>query len=319
MCKSKDERPPSGDRCDSCMEPHHKAVTVAKQSVNRHLRIVSDAEIIGDLDAVDKHYGLLNQSMSRLITRESDLADFTGKVPPPAPTRAAEFTYENAGEYTDNQLRSIAHKLHFDPEAQDTIQETLDRRYQESAYEAFGGELDLDEDDDERPHPAALMASVRAAQHEPTWGGHIYEDPPAADEYPPGQGDWEDSHIVYEVPDLTDAEMFRAYLRAGANGSPEEQCREAYEQWNLSQHDRAVEECAGVMLNSAGKRKGIRDYDLFMGNAAIAKKYASEELQAWWRKNGRKSYSAFRFGFLGNEADRRSWELSRMETFANVA
>lgn len=319
MCKSKDELPPFGCRCDSAHDELHRAVTVSKQSVNRHLRAVSDAELTGDLDALDRHYMLFNKNIQRLIERSATEADARGIAPPPAPTRAEEFTYANATDYTDNQLRSISKQMHWDPEAQDMIQATLERRYQQSAYEAFGDDLHLDFDSDTEHAAAAYMQEVKASQYEPTWGGPMFADPPRADEYAQPEQDWEDSHIVYEVPDLTDAEMFREFLKIGSSKTPDEECRAAYEEWNLGQYDRAVEDCAGVLLNSAGKRKGVSSYDLFMGNPAVAKKYASEELQSWWRSNGRRSYSAFRYGYFGRDADRRAWELSRIEDFANVA
>lgn len=324
MCDSKEDKPPFGFRCPGCRDPLHRAVTVAMQTLNRNLRRLSDAEISGDADELDKYYGLFRTNIVRLKDRENARAEAKGVEPRPAPSRATEFTYENARDYTDNQLRSISAGLHFDPEAQDTIQETLERRYTESAYEAFGEDLQLDleedqYDDGDDPRVLVLMESARARNEDAHWGGNLFQDPPGADEFPDGSEPWEDSHIVYEVPELTDAEMFRSYLKAGSNKTPDEECRTAYEEWNLSQYDKAVEDCAGVLLNAAGKRKGIQSYDLFKGNAATAKKYASEELQAWWRANGRRSYQAFRYGYLGRDADRRSWELSRVEDFANVA
>lgn len=297
MCRTPEEHPPNGLRCEDDHDPLQKAVTVGKQSMNRHLRAMDAAEESGNDHLFDKHLELFNVSVQRLVEREEALAARKAAAatgdgpeastpPPPAPSRVDEFTDESMAEKTDEELWEISRTLHYDPEAQDRVWDIIDRRAE-----------------------ARNDAAAQAAYEEYMVDGPM--DWNVTDESADEDG--------AERPDLTDAEMFRAYAAAGAAQTPEEQCRDAYEQYNASQYSRALEECSGVLLNARGKEKKVDSYSLFQGNVNTAKAYASEELQAWWRSNGRRTYAAFRFSYLANGRDRGAWERSSREDFADVA
>lgn len=67
-------------------------------------------------------------------------------------------------------------------------------------------------------------------------------------------------------------------------------------EWDLYiefQYNRALEECGGVLVNRLGKTKGIDGYELFTGPLTRAKKYASEELLAYWSHNRRMTSAEF--------------------------
>lgn len=299
MCRTPEEHPPNGLRCEINHDAVRKAVTVGKQSMNRHLRAMDAAEVAGDDQLFEKHLAYFNLSVERLVEREEALAardtaaagtpsDGSGTAAPgrPAPSRVDEFTDESMAEKTDEELWEISRSLHFDPEAQDRVWDIIDRRT-------------------EARNDAAALASYEEYLADGPLDWNIVD-------LPEGEGE-------IDKPDLTDAEMFRAYAAAGAAQTPEEQCRDAYEQYNAAQYSRALEECSGVLLNARGKEKRVDSYSLFQGNVNTAKAYASEELQAWWRTNGRRSYAAFRFSYLSNDRDRGAWERASREDFANVA
>lgn len=303
MCRTPEEHPPNGLRCDGDHDEVQKAVTVGKQSMNRHLRAMDAAEEAGDDAGFDKHLAFFNLSVERLVEREAALearqaaavaavdagagvATVQVTQPAPAPSRVEEFTDESMADKTDDELWEIARTLHFDPEAQDRVWDIIDRRT-------------------EARNDAAALASFEEYQADGPMDWNVVDLP---------EGD--SAHVV---PDLTDAEMFRMYAAAGAAKSPEEQCRDAYDQYNAAQFNRAMEDCCGVLLNAKGKAKKVNSYSLFQGNVNTAKAYASEELQAWWRTNGRRSYAAFRFSYLSNDRDRGAWERASREDFANVA
>jgi len=296
MCRTPEEHPPEGLRCDKDHDLLQKAVTVGKQSMNRHLRAMDAAEEAGNDQLFEKHLSYFNLSVERLVQREEALAarkaaastdteDQGTVAPPPAPSRAYEFTEESMADKSDDELWEISRTLHFDPEAQDRVWDIIDARA-------------------ERRNDDAALASYEEYMADGPLDWNITEE-----------RDGEE----HERPDLTDAEMFRAYAAAGAAQTPEEQCRDAYEQYNAAQYSRALDECAGVLLNARGKEKKVDSYSLFQGNVNTAKAYASEELQAWWRENGRRTYAAFRFSYLSNGRDRGAWERSSREDFANVA
>lgn len=127
---------------------------------------------------------------------------------------------------------------------------------------------------------------------------------------------------------------FNAWLRGGTTGgdnpitnpaarrsrklTAHEQAREEYESYVASQHDRAENEI-GFMLNKEGRAKGIDAYSLFSGPVSRAKKYGSEELQAWFGRNGRQTLASYRHSIMGWASDRKAAERARTEGFEHVA
>jgi hypothetical protein len=64
--------------------------------------------------------------------------------------------------------------------------------------------------------------------------------------------------------------------------------------------------CRGHLLSPAGKRAGVHPESLFSGPPAAAKKYASEELLAYFRDHGRLTLQDFTAGILGGRAKFRT-------------
>lgn len=101
--------------------------------------------------------------------------------------------------------------------------------------------------------------------------------------------------------------------------TPDQQAREEYQRYVSAQYLRALDECKTAVLNSRGRAAGINEYDLFSGPEHTARAYASEELQAWWRRNGRLTASAFRYHLLGRDSDRAAAVRAGNADFNNAA
>lgn len=71
------------------------------------------------------------------------------------------------------------------------------------------------------------------------------------------------------------------------------EARAEFERYMLDAYEKAAEACRDALVNDLGKQKGIEPLSLFMGNAARARAYASEELIEWWETHPRMPFAAF--------------------------
>lgn len=76
--------------------------------------------------------------------------------------------------------------------------------------------------------------------------------------------------------------------------------REEFDLYVSNQYQRAENDLNGVLLNRLGYSKGISSESLFTGQWTRARKYASEELLAWWEDNGRMTMTEFEEQWFGN-------------------
>jgi hypothetical protein len=84
------------------------------------------------------------------------------------------------------------------------------------------------------------------------------------------------------------------------------QWAEMHLEWGMYveyQYNRALEECGGVLVNRLGRDKGIDGYSLFTGTWVRAKKYASEELLAYWAHNRRLTLAEFEEQWLSGQIE----------------
>lgn len=72
-----------------------------------------------------------------------------------------------------------------------------------------------------------------------------------------------------------------------------EAAREAFDDHKHAAYLRAEEATNGRMLNARGERNGIDAFDLFEGNEATARAYASPELLEHWRSHTRPTFARF--------------------------
>lgn len=71
------------------------------------------------------------------------------------------------------------------------------------------------------------------------------------------------------------------------------ECRADYDELLYSAYVRAEDATRGAMLNARGRAKGIDPFSLFMGTAARAYAYASEELIEHWAEHPRVTFAEF--------------------------
>lgn len=68
-----------------------------------------------------------------------------------------------------------------------------------------------------------------------------------------------------------------------------------------SEYDRALEACAGVLVNKEGRSQHVDGYTLFTGSTRKALRFASEELLDYWEKHPRLSLEDFELLWLSGQ------------------
>lgn len=71
------------------------------------------------------------------------------------------------------------------------------------------------------------------------------------------------------------------------------QIRAEFEDYRLSAYEAASEACRGRLINARGEKAGIDAWDLFIGNEARARAYASPELLEFWATTPRINVAAY--------------------------
>lgn len=100
--------------------------------------------------------------------------------------------------------------------------------------------------------------------------------------------------------------------------TPHERAREEYDNYVYSQYAKCESELS-FMLNKKGQAAGVDSFSLFSGPVSRAKKYGSEELQAWFAANGRHTLASYRHVLFGWNSDRKAANNVRTEGFEHVA
>lgn len=164
-----------------------------------------------------------------------------------------------------------------------------------ASWDDIGGMYGQYGDDPEALEKLQILVEEREAREE--------ADPWSADKNPPlGEGDI-----------ITNPTM-----RPERKLTPHEVAREEYDHYVMSQQRRCEEELS-FMLNRQGQAKGIDSTTLFTGPVYRVKKYGSEELQAWFAKNGRHTLGSFRHAMFNWASDAKAARNARLEGFENVA
>lgn len=80
--------------------------------------------------------------------------------------------------------------------------------------------------------------------------------------------------------------------------------RAEFEIFRENAYRRANDDLGGVLLNARGKKAGLDPYSLFIGPAARAYAYASEELVEHWQRYPRMTFEQFE---RQHEASGQEW------------
>ncbi|WP_141575887.1 hypothetical protein [Actinomadura sp. WMMA1423] len=94
--------------------------------------------------------------------------------------------------------------------------------------------------------------------------------------------------------DKVDEKARQKATRQARRRAKEAGLRDAYQDWVHSQYLLAEEYTRGNLLNRVGKAAGVDPYSLFSGQWSRARKYASEELVAFWGEHGRITFAEFK-------------------------
>lgn len=215
---------------------------------------------------------------------DRDVAAYeTATTPPAAATalasRAGEFTPAATVDWTDEQLLAVFGELGQDPAAQDQIIATLEWRDEQTQLR--DREIAEHREQQEREQAAAWAAAIA--------------DPNDA------------------------SPLTNPARRAERRLSPDQVCREEYDSYLYGAYLTAETECRGHLLTKEGEQARIGPATLFSGPAARARKYASEELRAWWARNGRITYSEWKFQWFGRQSDRKAAVTARHQSLGEVA
>ncbi|WP_337446780.1 hypothetical protein [Glutamicibacter nicotianae] len=116
----------------------------------------------------------------------------------------------------------------------------------------------------------------------------------------------------------SDNQIENPAARPYRNLTAREQAREEYETYLYSQYHNCTSELS-YLLNKEGVAKNIDELSLFSGPISRVKKYATEELQAWFALNGRQTLGSYRYARFGWASDADAARRVRLEGFDNVA
>ncbi|MBN1174000.1 MAG: hypothetical protein JXA67_17640 [Micromonosporaceae bacterium] len=129
---------------------------------------------------------------------------------------------------------------------------------------------------------------------------------------------WDYQEAWAEVHGTTVEEMVRQERLAALDRRPGESIdqavRRAYDEWVHLQYLAAEDACRGHMLTAEGEQLGINPRELWSGNLATARRYASEDLLRWWAEHPRKNLTQFRAEVLGRDEDIRAAERTRLQS-----
>jgi hypothetical protein len=99
------------------------------------------------------------------------------------------------------------------------------------------------------------------------------------------------------------------------NLSRDEQVAEQFDAYVATQYAHALDYTAGNFFNaknlSEAQSRGITSETIFLVPAKTAKKFASEELIAFWEERGRHSFTSYRYQMFNMPADRSAAETVR--------
>ncbi|NKS56172.1 hypothetical protein GS504_00895 [Rhodococcus hoagii] len=291
MCRAHHEN--GGRRC--LRTELSRRLASARQRISRYGRRAEDAETNRDLPELEKNLKLFTKAMSdhdELEGRES--TDI-----PEAESVADRYTVEATSDMSDEELICRADDLWHDPAAQDAIMDVL-------AYRQEHGSEDPPEDGSD----SAAQSEDETTDDGPAGSTNYDAEEPAASA--DGWGPDADPAIAIDSNPLTNPSARR-------NETATERVRAEYDSWQLTRWDQAEAETNGYMVNADGVRAGISSSTLFYAPAATVRRYASPELLTWFQRNGHMSLAAFRYSALRRPSDRKAWERSQREAFANAA
>lgn len=278
-----------GRRCPSHSNPGSRRGALLRQQMSRYSRRADSAETAliasaSDPDVkpstLDKLTARMESHLQRFTDYRAEYAAHEKRPPRPSPPPS------RAAEFTREST--------IDMSDEHLNEQYLSCSRDPDAQDAILAVMEWrDQKDAERD--AELAATTRADAE--TWGD--------LSKAPPGPPPTDPLH-----------NPFRALTR---ERTAHERIREEYEVDTHTRYLAAEDQCRGAMLNARGRAKGVDPLTLFSGNATRAARYASDELKAYWRDNGRMTLARYRHETLGWESDRAAATRNKLEDYGDVA
>lgn len=108
-------------------------------------------------------------------------------------------------------------------------------------------------------------------------------------------------------------------VRPARKLSRDEQVAEEFDAYVSTSYARALDATAGNFISrkmaDEARRRGITSESLFTGPVATAKKFASEELIAYWEEYGRQTFTSYRYHMFHAPSDAKAAEVVRRAGF----
>jgi len=94
-------------------------------------------------------------------------------------------------------------------------------------------------------------------------------------------------------------------INEAGGGRFEDIARRSYQDYVHRQWLAAEEATRGSMTNRQGQARGIDHQRLFTSNEAFARRWASDELKAWWDTHGRLTFAEWKAQLLDDQGAAR--------------
>ncbi len=235
----------------------------------------------------EAEYLLASNTRHRITSVEEQVVDgktyqwVKAELEPPAATiptaaKARDFSMAALTQHSEDELMDMVGQYGDDPDALDSIFAAIDHK----------AEMDL---------PKGLHP----------------------DDLPDTAGDtsvWGDASLYLDKsPDTNPTKRPERKL------SRDEQVGEEFDAYVSTSYARALDATAGNFISrkmaEEAKRRGITSESLFTGPVATAKKFASEELIAFWEENGRQTFTSYRYHMFHAPSDAKAAEVVRRSGF----
>lgn len=280
MCRSCAEYPPHGRRCPGHANPLRRQQAQLRQRIGRYDRAARAASAAGDWAAVEKYVALLDR----------DVARYSAVTSPPdqqvnGPGGALVAPDTAAAEYTPAAT--------VDWSDDDLLSAWTELGDDPAAQDQIMATLEWREE-------VAAARDAEIATHE-------------AQQRAERERAWSAAEQAEDASPLTNPAR-----RAARQLTPEQACREEYDAFVRDSYVSAENGCRGAMLNRDGITSGIDPGSLFCGPASRVRKYASEELRTWFDRNGRITFSEWKYNWFGRQSDRKAALNARHESLGEV-
>lgn len=196
-----------------------------------------------------------------------------------------------------------------DAELETQLLASMDSNFDEQAFKRLSAEIDRREAETRKKNRAQQATADRRARKEAKQAAHLSELLDSGMDEEEAVAEAYGISIDRQRRNRAIADLRgQGYTGAGVDELGRKAYRDhVYRQWLAAEND-----TRGVLVTREGQAAGVDPASLFTGSEARARKWASEELKAWWDKNGRMTFAEWKAHLLADStAARRHRETQR--------